>query len=61
MIDFNRFNSIFELTEYFNSEGKCRSKAIFESRWDKNDVVCPFCGHHHCVSRTDVSAWCENS
>lgn len=52
MIDFSRFNSIFELTSYFSTEDKCR-KAIFESRWDKNDVVCPFCGHHHCVSRTD--------
>lgn len=24
MIDFSRFNSIFELTEYFNTEDKCR-------------------------------------
>jgi len=31
MIDFSRFNSIFELTEYFNTEDKCR-RAIFESR-----------------------------
>ena len=59
MIDFSRFNSIFELTNYFSTEEKCR-KAIFESRWDKDDVVCPFCGHHHCVSRTDGRYHCNH-
>ena len=57
MINFSHFNSIFELTTYFNTEEKCR-KAIFESRWDKHDVVCPFCGQHHCVSRTDGRFHC---
>lgn len=38
MIDFSHFNSIFELTEYFNTEDKCR-RAIFESRWDKKDYT----------------------
>ena len=59
MIDFSRFNSIFELTDYFSTEEKCR-KAIFESRWDKKGVVCPFCGHHHCVSRTDGRFHCNH-
>lgn len=57
MINFSRFNSIYELTSYFNSEAKCR-KAIFESRWDKHDVVCPFCGQHHCTDRTDGRYHC---
>lgn len=52
MIDFSRFDSIYALTDYFGSEAKCR-KAVFESRWEKDDVVCPFCGRHHCYVRKD--------
>lgn len=59
MIDFSHFNSIYELTSYFNTEDKCR-RAIFESRWNKHDVVCPFCGQHHCVSRTDGRFHCNH-
>lgn len=59
MINFSKFNSIYELTSYFNSEEKCR-KAIFESRWNKDDVICPFCGQHHCVSRTDGRFHCSH-
>lgn len=58
MINFNHFNSIFELTSYFNTEDKCK-KAIFDSRWDKNDIVCPFCGEHHCKTRKDGSFRCN--
>ena len=59
MIDFSRFNNIFDLTDYFSTEEKCR-KAIYESRWEKHDVVCPFCGQHHCVSRTDGRFHCNH-
>ncbi|MBR5736395.1 MAG: IS1595 family transposase [Bacteroidales bacterium] len=58
MIDFSKFNSIFELTTYFNSEDKCK-KAIFESRWTKDDIICPFCGEHHCTKRTDGRFHCK--
>ena len=50
MIDFKKFNSIISLTSYFNSDTKCK-EAIVESRWgvgDEQDVVCPYCGKHHC-------------
>ena len=50
MIDFSRFNNIISLTSYFNSEDICK-QAIIEARWgaDENqDVVCPYCGKHHC-------------
>ena len=46
MIDFSHFNSIFELAEYFNSKERCL-RAIRDSRWEKGDVVCPYCGGHH--------------
>ncbi len=59
MIDFSHFNSIIELTSYFNSEEKCK-KVIFESRWNKHDVVCPFCGQRHCTTRTDGRFHCSH-
>lgn len=52
MIDFSRFNSLFALTTYFDTPAKCR-KAIVESRWADGDVVCPYCGQHHCHARKD--------
>ena len=48
MIDFKKFNSVISLTSYFNSDEKCK-QAIIESRWADGDVVCPYCGGHHCV------------
>ena len=50
MINFSKFNSIISLTSYFTSDAKCM-QAIIESRWgvgERQDVVCPYCGKHHC-------------
>ena len=50
MINFKKFNSIISLTAYFNSDDKCK-QAITEARWgvgNNQDVVCPYCGKHHC-------------
>ena len=59
MIDFTRFNSLIELTSYFNSEERCR-RYIRDSRWEKDDIVCPFCGQHHCATRKDGSYRCNH-
>lgn len=59
MIDFDRFNSIFELTAFFSTEDRCK-RAIRDSRWAKNDVVCPYCGGHHCVERADGRYRCQH-
>ena len=59
MVDFSKFNSIFELTQYFDSEERCR-RAIRDSRWDRNNVVCPYCGGHHCVERKDGRYRCPH-
>ena len=59
MIDFSRFNSLYELTDYFSTEERCK-RAIKESRWDKNDIVCPYCGGHHCVERKDGRYRCNH-
>lgn len=49
MINFSKFNSLYSVSMYFNTEEKCQ-QAIVESRWG-NDVVCPYCGKHHCHKR----------
>lgn len=58
MIDFRKFNHIISLTTYFNTEEKCK-QAIIESRWADGDVVCPYCGEHHCVKRADGKFRCK--
>ena len=55
MIDFSQFDSLISMTMYFNNEDTCK-QAIIETRWgvgDNQDVVCPYCGEHHCVTRKD--------
>ena len=58
-IDFNRFNNIISLTSYFNTKEKCQ-QAIIESRWADGDVVCPYCGTHHCSKRGDGRFRCNH-
>ena len=60
MIDFSKFDSLVSLTMYFNSEDKCR-QTVVETRWgvgNEQDVVCPYCGQHHCKSRKDGKFRC---
>ena len=50
MIDFSQFDSLIAMTMYFNNDDVCKN-AIIETRWGKGeeqDVVCPYCGKHHC-------------
>ena len=35
-------------------------RAIRDSRWEKGDVVCPYCGAHHCVERADGRYRCHH-
>ena len=58
MIDFKKFNSVISLTSYFTSDAKCK-QAIIESRWSDGDIVCPYCGGHHCVTRKDGKFRCK--
>ena len=61
MIDISQFNSLIALTAHFNNEDICR-KAIVETRWgcsEQQDVVCPYCGEHHCVARKDGKFRCN--
>lgn len=55
MMDFDKFNSLYSVSRHFSTESRCR-QAIAESRWS-DDVVCPYCGKHHCNKRSD-GRWC---
>lgn len=57
MINFSKFNSLYSVATYFNTESKCR-QAIVTSRWG-DDVVCPYCGQHHCNQRRDGRFCCS--
>lgn len=57
MVNFSKFNSLYAVTTYFNTENKCR-EAIVQSRWG-DDVVCPYCGQHHCHKRADGRFCCS--
>lgn len=58
MIDFSKFDNLSSLMAYFSSNDVCR-KAIIESRWSDGEVICPYCGGHHCVERTDGRFRCK--
>lgn len=58
MIDFSKFNSLVEIALYFDTPAKCKA-AIAQSRWTDGDVVCPYCGHHHCHRRKDGRFVCS--
>ena len=61
MIDFRQFDSLISMTAYFNTEERCK-QAVIETRWgvgDRQDVVCPYCGGHHCATRKDGKFRCN--
>ena len=61
MIDFKNFDNILSITTYFNTNKKCK-QAIEEARWgsgEEQDIVCPYCGKHHCVKRKDGRYRCN--
>ena len=51
MIDFTQFDSLVTVADYFVDEQTCK-QALTEARWGY-DVICPNCGKHHCVRRSD--------
>ena len=62
MIDFSQFDSFIAMTMYFNNEAVCRN-AIVETRWgigEEQDIVCPYCGQHHCATRKDGKFRCNH-
>lgn len=65
MIDFTQFDNVINVINFFNTEEACKN-ALMNARWGVDedgevvlDVVCPRCGHHHCVKRTDGRFHCK--
>lgn len=58
MISFAKFNSLVDIALYFDTPKKCM-EAIAQSRWADGDVVCPYCGGHHCYTRSDGRDICK--
>ena len=57
-IDFSKFNSLFSVMEYFTTDAICK-ETIAQSRWSDGDVVCPYCGEHHCHLCKDSRYLCK--
>ncbi|MBR1712487.1 MAG: IS1595 family transposase [Alloprevotella sp.] len=58
-IDFTQFDSLFSVMEYFTTDQICK-QAIAQSRWSDGDVVCPYCGSHHCHLCKDGRYLCKH-
>ncbi len=59
MIDFSRFNSLVDIALYFDTPAKCKA-ALAQARWSDGDIVCPYCGAHHCHKRKDGRFVCSH-
>lgn len=46
ILDFNKFHSLVDMVTYFKTDQECKD-FLAGSRWG-DDVVCPYCGGHHC-------------
>ena len=58
MANITKFNSLFALTRAFRTEKECKDFLI-KQRWADGDVICPYCGEHHCVERKDGRFRCK--
>lgn len=58
-IDFTQFDSLFSVMEYFTTDQICK-QTITQSRWSDGDVVCPYCGGHHCHLCKDNCYLCKH-
>lgn len=59
MIDFSKFNNIISLTSYFSDENICK-QTIIQTRWVDGDIICPYCGRHHCSIRKNGKLRCNH-
>jgi transposase-like protein len=57
-IDFRMFDSLVSVADYFKTQKKCK-QALIEIRWG-DDIVCPYCGAHHCKMSKTGRFHCTN-
>ena len=58
MIGLEKFDNLISLITYFKDNATCK-QFLKEQRWG-DDVVCPYCGRHHCNARPDGRFRCPN-
>lgn len=58
MIDLSKFDSLFSLADYFNTEERCK-KVLLEQRWG-GVVACPVCGSVHVYKRRNHRFSCAD-
>ena len=58
MIGLEIFDNLISLITYFKDNETCK-QFLKEQRWG-DDVVCPYCGHHHCNARSGGRFRCPN-
>lgn len=58
-IGFEKFDSLISLVTYFKDNATCK-KFLVKQRWADGDYICPYCGQHHCYSRSDGNFRCPN-
>ncbi len=56
MLNFDKFDNLISIVTTFKDNTVCK-KFLAERRWGE-DVVCPFCGRHHCYTRSDGNYRC---
>ena len=57
-IGLDKFNSLFSLVTYFKDDETCK-EFLIKQRWSDGDVICPYCGKHHCKRRADGKFRCS--
>lgn len=58
-IGLEKFDSLISLVTYFKDNNTCK-EFLVKQRWADGDVICPYCGHHHCYRRADSNFRCPN-
>jgi len=53
------FSNLFSLIQTLNTDEQC-IEALEQERWTDGDVVCPYCGKHHCKKGRDGRFHCNN-
>lgn len=57
-LDLTKYTSLFDIAIHFDTPKKCKD-ALAQSRWADGDVICPYCGRHHCHMRKDGRYICS--
>lgn len=58
MIGLEKFDNLISLITYFKDNETC--KRFLKEQRSGDDVVCPYCGHHHCRARSNGQFRCPN-